>query len=59
MEGDPQQRVPYSQRPEWSDIIPATVSDDESPVVAIKYTREHKELLAYFRAVVEKVAVSL
>eukprot|EP00775_Hariotina_reticulata_P003675 gene3675-3936_t len=54
MDGDPQQWVPYSQRPEWSDIVPAPVTDDDGAVVAIQYSKQHKELLAYFRAVAEQ-----
>ncbi|KAF6250982.1 hypothetical protein COO60DRAFT_704582 [Scenedesmus sp. NREL 46B-D3] len=54
MEGDPG-FVPYSQRPEWSDVAPAEASPgDPGNVVAVKYSKHDKELLGYFNACVAK-----
>jgi hypothetical protein len=49
--------VPYSQRPEWSDVTPLEAAPgDEGNVVAVKYSKHDRELLSYFRAVVAKVS---
>jgi hypothetical protein len=51
--------VPYSQRPEWSDVTPAEAAPgDEGNVVAVKYSKHDRELLGYFRACVAKVSVA-
>jgi hypothetical protein len=48
--------VPYSQRPEWSDVVPAEAAPgDHGSVVAVKYDKHDKELLGYFNACVAKV----
>ena len=47
--------LPYSQDPEWADVEPEEVTDDQGKVISIQYTEEHKEAIAYFRAVLAKV----
>uniref|UniRef100_A0A7S0R5Z1 Protein farnesyltransferase/geranylgeranyltransferase type-1 subunit alpha n=1 Tax=Chlamydomonas leiostraca TaxID=1034604 RepID=A0A7S0R5Z1_9CHLO len=47
------EEVPYAQRPEWSDMQPLELSEGV-PVVSIQYFANHKEQLAYFRAVMAK-----
>jgi hypothetical protein len=48
--------VPYSQRPEWSDVTPLEAAPgEEGNVVAVKYSKHDRQLLGYFRAVVAKV----
>jgi hypothetical protein len=37
-------RIPYSQRPDWSDLSPLEV-DDGNCVVAIQYSDEHRDAL--------------
>ena len=47
----PQPWVPLAERPEWRDIQPIDEPESLSPVVAIKYTTQVKEVLSYFRAI--------
>lgn len=55
MDADPD-FVPYSQRPEWSDVVPAEAAPgDDGSVVAVKYDKHDRELLGYFNACVAKV----
>lgn len=62
MDDDPDW-VPYSQRPEWSDVTPTPLPDvaagDDGSVAGINYSRKHREVLGYFRACMDKVRVSL
>ncbi|EFJ42298.1 hypothetical protein VOLCADRAFT_107343 [Volvox carteri f. nagariensis] len=50
-------QVPYSQRPEWSDVTPMRLPEPER-VVAIQYLPEHAEALGYFRAVLQSGELS-
>eukprot|EP00877_Chromochloris_zofingiensis_P003437 jgi/Chrzof1/13094/Cz07g19170.t1 len=47
---DDDDTVPYSQQAAWSDVTPVVV-DDGGKVAAVQYDAEHKEALAYFRAI--------
>jgi hypothetical protein len=58
MDDDPD-FVPYSQRPEWSDVVPAEAAPgDDGSVVSVKYSKHDKELLGYFNACVAKVSAN-
>lgn len=54
MSGQP---LPYSQRPEWADVVPVKVKEG-GKVVAIQYTPDHAEALSYFRAVLRSGELS-
>lgn len=54
-DGGSEDEVPYAERPEWADVEPLHYVEGAVPVVAIQYTAEHKDALAYFRAVLLKV----
>jgi len=44
--------VPYSARPEWSDVTPIPQNNsDEPPVCRIAYTDKFKDVMGYFRAI--------
>lgn len=51
MDSDEGQYIPFSQRPEWSDVKPVPQNDGHNPVVPIAYTDEFRETMDYFRAV--------
>ncbi|KAJ8639427.1 hypothetical protein MRB53_016121 [Persea americana] len=51
MDSDEEERIPYSQRKEWSDVIPLPQDDGPDPVVSIAYKDEFRETMDYFRAV--------
>lgn len=51
MDSDKEVRIPYSQRREWSDVIPIPQDDGPDPVVSIAYKDEFRETMDYFRAV--------
>lgn len=41
----------FSERPEWSDVEPLPQDDGPHPVVPISYTKQFRESMDYFRAV--------
>lgn len=43
--------LPFSERPEWSDVNPLPQDDGPHPVVPISYTKQFRESMDYFRAV--------
>ncbi|CAG0882770.1 unnamed protein product [Cyprideis torosa] len=57
-EDDPSARfIPFSQRPEWSDVTPIP-QDDEPSIVRINYSKKFEEIFNYFRAIVASGEVS-
>jgi len=46
--------VPYSKRPEWSDVVPIPQDDGPNPVCPINYTAQFMETMNYFRAILQK-----
>ncbi|XP_058094138.1 protein farnesyltransferase/geranylgeranyltransferase type-1 subunit alpha [Magnolia sinica] len=48
---DEDERIPFSQRTEWSDVTPVPQDDGPNSVVAIAYKDDFRETMDYFRAV--------
>lgn len=47
--------VPYSKRPEWSDIEPIPQYDESLPrLIHINYDKEYTDAMDCFRAIVKK-----
>lgn len=36
--------IPYSERPEWADVVPLEQDDGENPVVVIAYSENCKKI---------------
>lgn len=51
--------IPYSKRPEWSDIKPIPQDPDTNDIVRIAYTETFREVYDYFRAVLKSNEKSL
>ncbi|KAJ8662048.1 hypothetical protein O0I10_002380 [Lichtheimia ornata] len=43
--------LPYSKRPEWSDVSPVSQDDGPNPLVPIAYSADYREAMDYFRAI--------
>ncbi|KAI9491657.1 hypothetical protein BDB00DRAFT_946602 [Zychaea mexicana] len=43
--------LPYSQRPEWNDVVPVAQDDGPNPLVPIAYAADYRDAMDYFRAV--------
>ncbi|XP_008810767.2 protein farnesyltransferase/geranylgeranyltransferase type-1 subunit alpha [Phoenix dactylifera] len=48
---DDDERIPFIQRPEWSDVRPVPQDDGPHPIVPIAYHDDFRETMDYFRAV--------
>ncbi|XP_010912112.1 protein farnesyltransferase/geranylgeranyltransferase type-1 subunit alpha [Elaeis guineensis] len=48
---DDDDRIPFSRRPEWSDVRPVPQDDGPHPIVPIAYRDDFRETMDYFRAV--------
>mmetsp|Transcript_32140 Transcript_32140/g.44044 ORF Transcript_32140/g.44044 Transcript_32140/m.44044 type:complete len:311 (-) Transcript_32140:110-1042(-) len=46
--------IPFSKRPEWSDVTPIKQDDGPNPPVSISYSADFVEIMNYFRAIVQK-----
>ncbi|KAF7721305.1 hypothetical protein EC973_004947 [Apophysomyces ossiformis] len=44
--------LPYSQRPEWVDVTPIPQDDGPNPLVPIAYSRDYRDTMDYFRALI-------
>jgi len=51
MEEDSSDDLPYSQRPEWSDVTPIPQDDGPKPLAVIRYPPGFEEVHSYFRAI--------
>jgi len=49
-----EQYVPFSKRPNWSDVTPIKQDDGPNPICRIAYTDEFAEVMDYFRAILHK-----
>lgn len=52
-EEDVEIEVPYSSRPEWSDVKPINQDEETNDIVRIAYTESFKEVYGYFRAILK------
>eukprot|EP00249_Psilotum_nudum_P015569 c25396_g1_i1 orf=282-1286(+) len=43
--------IPFSERAEWADVQPVPQDDGPNPVVPIAYTKQFREAMDYFRAI--------
>lgn len=50
--------IPYSQRPEWSDVQPIEQDDGPHPVVKIAYSNDFREIFNYVRACMKSQEIS-
>ena len=50
-DADADERVPYSRRPEWADVVPIPQSESANPVVLIDYADEYVDAVDVWRAV--------
>mmetsp|Transcript_60360 Transcript_60360/g.167112 ORF Transcript_60360/g.167112 Transcript_60360/m.167112 type:complete len:338 (+) Transcript_60360:88-1101(+) len=46
--------VPYSERPEWKDVVPVPQDDGPEPLAVIRYPPGFEEAHSYFRAVQQR-----
>ncbi|KAN0040683.1 hypothetical protein ACTA71_009021 [Dictyostelium dimigraforme] len=51
--------VPFSKRPEWSDVKPITQDDGPHPICPILYSEVFKDKMNYFRAILKSKEKSL
>ncbi|KAF7318858.1 hypothetical protein HMN09_00221300 [Mycena chlorophos] len=45
--------TPYSERPEWADVVPVAQYEKANPLAPILYTDEYKDATDYLRAIVK------
>ncbi|KAJ6247165.1 protein farnesyltransferase/geranylgeranyltransferase type-1 subunit alpha [Anaeramoeba flamelloides] len=50
--------TPYSKRPEWKGVEPIPQNNNEPMICPIDYSREFKEIMEYFRFVLENNEIS-
>jgi len=54
-----QMQLPYSQRPEWQDVMPVPQDDGPEPLAVISYPPGFVEVHDYFRAIQQKGELTL
>lgn len=47
-------RIPFKDRPEWSDVTPLEQDDGPHPLVPIAYSPAFSDAMGYLRAVLAK-----
>ncbi|OLY83343.1 Protein farnesyltransferase/geranylgeranyltransferase type-1 subunit alpha [Smittium mucronatum] len=53
-----EERIPYSQRVEWKDVVPISVEDGPDSICPISYLEEFKDTMSYLRAVMKTNEIS-
>ncbi|KAG2356077.1 hypothetical protein BDR07DRAFT_1453554 [Suillus spraguei] len=53
-----EEEKPFSQRPEWADVVPLEQYENVAPLAPIFYTDEYKDATNYFRGIVKSGEMS-